>query len=197
MDLDFLEAVLAYLMCSMSVQAMHALTIALVLPIAEELARCSGNRRRQLLDEGRALMVAATIVSPWFKSLPLGYRSARRFTRARSHNGFWKNQVMNNWVALGRRFPDVEQDRYLTNFRMTKETFWWLYRTMGHHLERKGPTGNLQVSAAFTSAHHPGTAGAQSSLGVCTVVPSCCLGGASHAQPSSPTPAQPLPKFRT
>ncbi|EFJ38981.1 hypothetical protein VOLCADRAFT_101473, partial [Volvox carteri f. nagariensis] len=63
----------------------------------------------------------------------------RRFWSIRNDNsrGFWENQVLGDWVAIGARYPDREDAEYLRNFRVTKGPFLELYRSVGSAMDRQ------------------------------------------------------------
>lgn len=61
----------------------------------------------------------------------------RRFWTAPRGPGFWEKDVRGTWVELGNLHADWEDVQYLQRYRMTKATFWYLYRRYGWRLEKE------------------------------------------------------------
>ena len=63
----------------------------------------------------------------WFWSAPWG-------------DGFWETEVLLSWKNMGQQYLDWEEKQYLVNYRMSKETFWFLcerYRVLLRKQETK------------------------------------------------------------
>ena len=68
--------------------------------------------------------------------LPL-HRASRRFWAAPRRLGFWEKDVCRLWRRMGRSYPDWENNQYVQNFRMSKDTFWFLSQTYKKYFERE------------------------------------------------------------
>ena len=51
--------------------------------------------------------------------------------------GFWEKDVCLLWRSMGRIYPDWEDKQYLPDFRVSKDTFWYLCQTYGKHFKKQ------------------------------------------------------------
>ena len=61
----------------------------------------------------------------------------RRFWTASRGVGFWERDVRGTWREHGLAFPDWEDKQYLDRYRVTKATFWFLFRRYGWRLQKQ------------------------------------------------------------
>jgi hypothetical protein len=65
------------------------------------------------------------------------FQPSRSFWAAERGQGFWEKGTCHLWKRMGRQFPDWEEAQYLQNFRMSKDTFWFLAWTYGRFFARE------------------------------------------------------------
>ena len=79
---------------------------------------------------------SSLLVLPPFQDVIRSLRAPRRFWAAPREQGFWEKDVCLLWRNMGKIYPDWEQNCYLQHFRMSKDTFWYLYQTYGKYFEK-------------------------------------------------------------
>ena len=97
--------------------------------------------RRRLTHNLLYALLLASLVLPVYRSLSC---CECRFWSAPWGDGFWETEVLLNWKNMGQQYPDWEEKQYLANYRISKETFWFLCERLsfctGWHKVRHPPS---------------------------------------------------------
>ena len=77
------------------------------------------------------------LMNPYVWQLLKQLRRQGRFWTAPRGAGFWEKDVQGTWRKHALAFPDWEDKQYLDRYRVTKATFWFLFRRYAWRLQKQ------------------------------------------------------------